>query len=179
MDKKKCFKCGEIKELSLFYKHPGMKDGHLNKCIECSIKYFHEYFDIMSNNPEWIEKEKERSKEKYHRLGYKENQKEWNKKRPWTKISIYSNLSRDLKRDGIIKKGDIIHHWNYNDRYLKDVFIISSILHRKLHKYLIPKGKLFIYDGFLLRTKEQHYNVIQEIMRIENINGEILSLIKL
>ena len=47
---KKCFKCGENKELELFYKHKQMVDGHLNKCIECAKK------DVKGSNYDRTEK---------------------------------------------------------------------------------------------------------------------------
>ena len=36
MTQKQCFKCGEVKEIDDFYKHPEMSDGHVGKCKECN-----------------------------------------------------------------------------------------------------------------------------------------------
>lgn len=51
---KRCFKCGQEKPLSDFYKHKHMPDGHVNKCKDCNkidvrenrkskIEYYREY----------------------------------------------------------------------------------------------------------------------------------------
>ena len=33
---KRCFRCQVVKPLSDFYAHAAMKDGHINKCAECT-----------------------------------------------------------------------------------------------------------------------------------------------
>jgi hypothetical protein len=46
---KKCFKCELVKDISEFYAHPAMADGHVNKCKECSKKAIRESRDKRSD----------------------------------------------------------------------------------------------------------------------------------
>ena len=159
---KTCFKCNKEKELSEFYKHKGMLDGHLNKCKVCTRNAVNSRTEILSQEEGWLEKERLRHREKYKRLNYKDKQKEWDLKRPWTRTSTYRNLSRNLR----IKEGNNIHHWNYNNKYLKDVFILSTESHKKLHTFLEFDEENLIFKtkkGTPLDTKRKHREYMEEI----------------
>ena len=154
---KKCFKCGEVKFITEFYKHSKMADGHLNKCKVCTKKDSKTYTEIRVSTPEGLEKERERHREKYKRLGYREKQKVWNEKRPHTKSSVYKNLNRNNK----IPKGFEIHHWNYLDAFLEDFFIIPKNQHKQAHRFLTKLNQIFEgLDGEILDTREKHFNYL-------------------
>ena len=157
MVKKVCFKCKKQKELNEYYKHKQMLDGHLNKCKECVKTSVKKRYQVLSENEDWMKKERERSKEKYHRLNYKEQQKKWDKNKPWKNNGKYKNLSRKLN----IPKGLEIHHWNYKDDYIEDVFIMDKKNHRRLHVFLeidIDKRIFKVKKtNKYLDTKKKHY----------------------
>jgi len=127
-----CTLCVIEKPVSHFYKNNKTKSGYANQCKECVKARAKKREVELRKDPEWVEKEKARAREKYDRLNYKEKQKEWDEKRPWSKTSTYRNMNRDLKVKGLLKEGQTAHHWNYN--FLKDVFILDKKVHRKLKK---------------------------------------------
>lgn len=98
MEYKRCFKCGRLLPLSGFYKHPMMKDGHLNKCKECTKKDVHKNYEVNVQSEEYLEKERKRGREKYKRLNYKDRYK------PKQKFFLTETFIRKLKQEGIMLK---------------------------------------------------------------------------
>lgn len=143
----------------MFYKHPRMADGHLNKCKDCTKKDVHEKYMSNIDNPAYVEKERARGREKHHRLGYKDKYKSTHKEA--------SNVCRNLKNKLNIPPEHEIHHWNYN--FLYDVFILSRRYHARIHKKITfdKDTKCFYYNGSLLDTKQKHEQAMREILQLQ------------
>jgi len=61
---KTCFKCGQEKPLSEYYKMRGMADGLLGKCKKCTCMDVREREIRLSKSPEWVLSERKRHREK-------------------------------------------------------------------------------------------------------------------
>jgi hypothetical protein len=92
MECKKCFKCGETKDLSEFYKHAGMKDGRVNKCKGCNK------LDVRTNRKSKVDYYREYDKVRGNRQT-KEYRAEYIKKSPvaYKAKNIVNNAIRDKK----------------------------------------------------------------------------------
>lgn len=165
VNEKVCFKCSNLLPINKFYKHKLMPDGHLNKCIECTKKDVRNRELQLRLDPNWVESEKERHREKYHRLDYKTKHKPTTDKKREI-IKKYNQkfpekaLSRKYTEIFLTKlKGFNLHHWSYNQEDWLDVIQLTTKEHSFLHRYIIYDQERMVYrglDGILLDTKEKH-----------------------
>lgn len=161
---KKCFKCGEIKSINDFYKHKQMLDGRLNKCIICTKNDVTNRYNKLIEDPEFINSERKRCREKYRRLyvGTGKSNIEYNK--------TYMMKFPEKKNAKIILgtkhkiEGYERHHWSYNEIHYCDIIHLTKKNHNKAHRFLVYDNEFFLYRRFdnmtLLDTKEKHLEFI-------------------
>ena len=179
MSTKVCFKCNVDKPLSDYYVHKQMGDGHLNKCKSCTKFDSKERIDDLSSNPEWIESERKRGREKYYRLGYREKYytpasprntipqtKTESIKKYRTKYPEKYKATIATRKMKALTKGNHLHHWSYNQEHYKDVIEISPKEHGKAHRFLVYDQERMMYrrydNNILLDTREAHETFIFE-----------------
>jgi len=167
-----CFRCDNMKLLTEYYKHPQMSDGLLGKCKTCTKEDSKKQLELKISTPEGLDKERERHREKYYRLDYKEKHKptpEMKSKSMNNHRNKYPEKYKARNRSQLIQKiveGNQLHHWNYNLEYAKDVFELDVSGHGKLHRFLVYDTELYIYnklDGTPLDTREKHEALIKEL----------------
>lgn len=143
MTKKECFKCLEVKEISDFYKHHRMGDGHMNKCKECTKK------DVREHRYKNLEKirsyDRERGKNPDRIKLATEVTRRW-RAEDSRRCICHSKVARAI-RSGELERlpcercgceSSMAHHESY-DRPL-DVTWLCSIHHKERHKEMAIQG---------------------------------------
>jgi hypothetical protein len=140
---KRCFKCGLVKDRSLFYGHKGMADGLLGKCKECTKK---DSNDRRLANIETVrEYDRNRSKNK-ERIDYsREISKKW-RKEDSRRMQCHNAVARSIRKGELLRlnccicgsEKSVAHHESY-DRPL-DVVWYCQVHHKERHKKMAIEG---------------------------------------
>lgn len=170
MDTKVCIRCGQEKQISEYYTHPRMKDGHLNKCKKCCKSDAASNYKIKSKNTWFVESERRRGREKYKRLNYKTKYHN----NPIKSFSDTKNLHRNLINAGFDMAMKEAHHWNYN--FPRQGFILSRKVHKMIHRNLSfnKETKCFMTGGKILLTFEDHREYINNTLKTSNIQETVI-----
>lgn len=174
---KNCIICNEKKEVSNFYKHKMMSDGHINKCKDCCKKQSNERYFEKIKSIEFLNLERNRNREKYHRLNYKEKNKptaDVSKKAANNYRSKYPEKLAATRKSQTMPRtiGNHLHHWSYRIEHQKDIIELDKTNHYLIHRFIIYDQERMMYRRIdtneLLSTKESHLEYINQIIKQQN-----------
>jgi hypothetical protein len=148
---KPCFKCGEVKPLSEFYRHAYMADGHLNKCKVCTKR------DVWMHRRDNVERIREYDRGRgalQHRVAQRvSNTREYRERYP-ERYRANMKVARALRTGRLEKlpcwtcgESDVeAHHPDYS-RPLSVVWL-CAVHHKEIHLaypddhyYRLPVGR--------------------------------------
>lgn len=140
---KKCFKCGETKPRSEFYKHPAMGDGLLGKCKACTKRDASEH---RARNIDAIRMYDSLRAKLPHRLQLGTKLQKERRKKDRRKDRCHNMLLRAIARGVLVRHACVVcgnkkshaHHESY-DRPL-DVVWYCAIHHSARHKQMKAEG---------------------------------------
>ncbi len=151
MTVKTCFKCGEEKPLCEFYRHHMMRDGRLNKCMDCTkrdvranrlvnLDHYKQYDKERANKPDRVAAREEYAKSEAGRRAASRARKKYRGGNPqkYKAHTIVTNAVRDglLARQPCEVCGATKMVHAHHDDYAKplDVRWLCPAHHRQWHQ---------------------------------------------
>ena len=167
-----CRRCNVEKELSEYYAHKQMADGHVNICKECKKGYAVYQYDKNMQSFEWKLKERKRTRERNLRLGYAGKYDLSRKEKRKTMLLHKEKYPEKYKAIGFSQhikapKGLHKHHWSYNKEHYKDIIFLSVKDHNMIHcyiEYFQPAKMYKTIFGEPLYTKERFIKFMDYVL---------------
>lgn len=171
---KTCIICGISKELSEFYKHPAMSDGHVNKCKTCCKAQSITRYQIKMGDPDFVQKERSRcfAKNRKRRTSKKpilprapKHQGEaW--RRHFAKFPEKYHAAQLAQSVKVLFPGNHKHHWSYREEHARDIIELTPADHKKAHYHIYYDQEHFAFrtvEGDLLNSKNKHIDFIMSL----------------